>query len=77
MSTQYNSWELRTLGDCLRIKHGFAFKGKYFAKEGQYVVLTPRNFHESGGFKKDGKEKFYAGPVPDGYVLSQDDLIVG
>jgi type I restriction enzyme S subunit len=63
-------------GDLFKVKHGYAFKGKFFSDEGPYVVLTPGNFFEEGGFKSRDKEKRYDGEVPEGYVLSQGDLIV-
>lgn len=70
-------WERRKLGELLRIKHGYAFKGEYFSTSGPYIVLTPGNFHEEGGFHpKTGKEKFYTGTFPNEYILSKDALIV-
>lgn len=70
-------WRKRRLGEVLRIRHGFAFKGEYFSDSGQLILLTPGNFHEGGGFKpKDGAEKFYSGPVPDGFILKKDSLVV-
>jgi type I restriction enzyme S subunit len=65
------------LGDAIHIKHGFAFKGQHFVDEGELIVLTPGNFHEEGGFRvRLGKDRAYAGDVPDGYILNQGDLIV-
>jgi type I restriction enzyme S subunit len=59
------------------IKHGFPFKGEQFSSNGKYVVLTPGNFEESGGFRFDlAKAKFYAGEIPSGYICSKGDLIV-
>jgi type I restriction enzyme S subunit len=73
-----SGWRTFRLGDALEIKHGFAFKGEYFSSDdGPYVVLTPGNFRDEGGFKpKSGAEKFYNGPLPDGYVLSPGDIVV-
>jgi type I restriction enzyme S subunit len=72
-----STWTEVTLGQLVRIKHGFAFKGEYFGAAGTHVVLTPGNFHEDGGFRaKEGKEKWYFGPVPPDYVLSAGALIV-
>lgn len=73
-----SAWRTLRLGDALEIKHGFAFKGEYFSSEGgPYVVLTPGNFRDEGGFKpKSGAEKFYDGPVPNGYILSPGDIVV-
>lgn len=65
-----------TLGDCLRIKHGFAFKGDYIGTEDNGVVLvTPGNFEIGGGFKEK-KCKFFSGEYPADYVLHAGDLIV-
>ncbi len=61
----------------LHIKHGYAFKGEYFVPDGKYMVLTPGNFNEEGGFRvRDGKEKFYSGEIPEGYILKKGALIV-
>ena len=71
------TWSETTIGELVDIKHGFAFKSKYFADEGEYVVLTPGNCHTEGGFKNKGeKEKFYAGEFPDRFLLSRGDLLV-
>lgn len=39
------------LGEILSVKHGWAFKGEYFAEDGEQSILTPGNFFEKGGFK--------------------------
>lgn len=71
-----SEWPRVTIGDVAKIKHGFAFKGEYFTDEVQpNVLVTPGNFAIGGGFQK-GKSKFYAGPIPEDYVLSEGDLIV-
>ena len=42
------------------IKHGFAFDGEFFTNEGDYVLLTPGNFYERGGYRDRGeKQKYY------------------
>ena len=65
-----------TLGDCLRIKHGFAFKGDYIGTEDNGIVLvTPGNFEIGGGFKEK-KCKFFSGEYSPEYVLHAGDLIV-
>ncbi len=64
------------LGDYIKIKHGFAFKGNYISTEDNNVVLvTPGNFAIGGGFKEQ-KCKYFSGDYPDDYVLNEDDLIV-
>ncbi|MEZ4678194.1 MAG: restriction endonuclease subunit S [Caldilineaceae bacterium] len=68
---------LSKLSEYFDIKHGYAFKGEYFSDEGSYVLLTPGNFYEQGGFKPRGdKEKYYIGDIPESYILNQGDLIV-
>lgn len=65
------------LGDFLEVKHGFAFKSTFFGSSGDYIVLTPGNFLEKGGFKDKGTdEKWYSGPVPPEYVLRNGDVVV-
>lgn len=59
------------------MKHGFPFEGSKFQEHGKYIVLTPGNFYESGGFKRvRGKEKYYSDSFPDEYLCSKDDLVV-
>ena len=71
------SWHEVALGTAIRVKHGFAFKSQYFSDSGEFVVLTPGNFNEEGGFRlRPGKDRFYAGDIPEAYVLDEGDLIV-
>jgi len=70
-------WRECKLGDLLQIKHGYAFLGEHFATTGSHIVLTPGNFLDDGGFKEKGeKEKWYNGPIPEDYILSEGDVIV-
>jgi type I restriction enzyme S subunit len=70
-------YEEKALGDLIEIKHGFAFAGQYFAEEGPYILLTPGNFEEAGGFRRrDDKQKYYDGPVPQEFILKPGDLLV-
>ena len=39
------------------------------------VLLTPANFAIGGGFQ-NAKPKYYAGPIPDGFVLQAGDLVI-
>jgi type I restriction enzyme, S subunit len=69
-------WEVVSIGDEVHIKHGYAFEGQYFSPEtSDDILLTPGNFAIGGGFKGD-KFKYYSGPVPEEYVLREDDLLV-
>jgi len=63
------------LGDVCEIKHGYAFKGKFFSDEPtNYLLLTPGNFAIGGGFQE--KPKYYSGEILENYVLNKEDLIV-
>lgn len=71
------SWREITLGSAIHVKHGYAFKGEFFAGHGEYIVLTPGNFNEEGGFRiRPEKDRAYAGDIPEAYVLDESDLIV-
>lgn len=71
------SWAEVTVGKLVDIRHGFAFKGEHFANSGRYIVLTPGNCENVGGFRSRGnKEKWYSADVPDGYLLNEGDLLV-
>ena len=70
-------WPKAKLADFFRVKHGFAFKSEFFDTAGPYALLTPGNFHETGGFRERGeKQPYYTGDVPPAFILSEDDLIV-
>jgi type I restriction enzyme, S subunit len=71
------SWREIQLGEAIHVKHGFAFKGKHFSDDGTYVMLTPGNFNEEGGFRlRPGKDRFYTGNIPEDYILNEGDLII-
>lgn len=71
------SWTKRKLGEFISIKHGWAFKGEYFAEDGKYLLLTPGNAHETGGLKlRPGKEKFYTGEFPADFLMKSGDMLV-
>ena len=71
------NWQEIALGDCFTIKHGFSFKSQYFGDSGEHIVLTPGNFHESGGFRsRPGKDRFYTIEPPDDFLLRPDDLVI-
>lgn len=71
------TWESIELGDVLSVKHGWAFKSQYFESEGPFVVVTPGNFFEKGGFRhRPGKDRSYSGEFSNDYLLEEDDLII-
>jgi type I restriction enzyme S subunit len=70
-------WRETTMGELLTVEHGFAFKGEHFSETGDLVVLTPGNFHETGGFRaRPDKDRFYLGKFPDRYLLNPNCLVV-
>lgn len=70
-------WVEKTFADLCDIKHGYPFEGEFFASEGDYVLLTPGNFHEEGGYRDRGeKQKYYTGEIPRDYVLKEGDMLV-
>jgi type I restriction enzyme S subunit len=71
------AWSEIRLGEVIKIKHGFAFKGKHFSDHGDYILLTPGNVYPKGGLKLKGdKETYYDGDFPREYVLKKGDLVV-
>lgn len=73
-----SDWPISNLKGKIRIKHGFPFKSEFFSdEETDFIVLTPGNFYEEGGFKRQaGKEKFYTGEIPEEYLHKAGDLII-
>ena len=68
---------LQKLRGKLHVKHGWSFKGEHFADAGDYILLTPGNFQDGGGFKFDPeKAKYYAGEFPEEYLCAKGDLVV-
>lgn len=76
-SQKGDGWVEKPLSDLCDIKHGYAFEGEFFSNRGDYVLLTPGNFYERGGYRDRGeKQKYYTGEIPRDYVLSEGDLLV-
>jgi type I restriction enzyme S subunit len=71
-------WDVKKLKDLIDIKHGYAFKSEFFDYEGEFILLTPGNFLEQGGFRDQGiKQKFYTtSDFPKNYILKQNDLLI-
>ncbi len=70
-------WRKCRLGNLFQIKHGYAFKSEYFSNNGPYILLTPGNFYEEGGFRlKGNQEKYYTGDFPLEYILKRGDLLI-
>jgi type I restriction enzyme S subunit len=70
-------WLSKPLAELCEIKHGFAFKSESFRPSGDYVLLTPGNFYEHGGYRDRGeKQKYYEGEFPKDFLLNAGDLLV-
>jgi type I restriction enzyme S subunit len=70
-------WREMTLGDVLKVHHGYAFKGEHFSDDGPDVLLTPKNFRAAGGLDTSpGRCKRYSGPVDSRFVLKADDIVL-
>jgi type I restriction enzyme S subunit len=70
-------WVKRPFSQLCDIKHGYAFEGEFFSDAGDYVLLTPGNFYEEGGYRDRGeKQRYYSGEIPRDYVLNCGDLLV-
>jgi type I restriction enzyme S subunit len=71
------TWTRTTLGEFFRLKHGFAFKGEFFANSGPYILLTPGNFRADGGLEARGdREKYYVGDFPKEFLLNEGEVLV-
>jgi hypothetical protein len=73
-----SSWKWVRLGDIANIKHGFAFSSESFTTAPtQYVLTTPGNFYESGGFRDRGANtKYFRGEIPPAFIFNTGDLII-
>ena len=70
-------WLETPLASLCEVKHGYAFEGEFFTQEGEYVLLTPGSFYESGGYRERGsKTKYFIGPIPADYILDENALLV-
>ena len=72
------SWTWLRLGDISDLKHGYAFSSDFFTSEPMpFVLTTPGNFHEKGGFRdRESKRKYYSGPVDPEFIFKPGDLII-
>jgi len=69
-------WKKVKVGEYIKVKHGYAFKGKYITnEETDTILVTPGNFKIGGGFKSS-KFKYYNSEYPEEYVLTEGDIVV-
>jgi type I restriction enzyme S subunit len=72
------SWMWRRLGDIAILKHGYAFSSDFFTSQpAPFVLTTPGNFYEKGGFRdRESKRKYFSGPVDPAFIFKPGDLII-
>jgi len=59
-------WDVKTLGEVIKIVGGFGFKSIYFSDKGP-ILLTPGNFKLNGGLYFNQQNiKRYSGPYSTG-----------
>jgi len=70
-------WEEFPLKALFALKHGYPFDSEEFSDSGKYVLMTPGNFNERGGFRSKNQEKFYVGnDIPQDFILKRGQLLV-
>jgi len=72
-----SEWKEYKLGEFIKVKHGFAFKGEYITTEETHnILVTPGNFHIGGGFKDDKFKYYNNDEFPSEYILKGGDIVV-
>ena len=70
-------WEEYPLKALFGLKHGYAFDSTEFSDSGEFILMTPGNFNECGGFRHKIPEKFYTGTdIPKDFILKSGQLLV-
>jgi type I restriction enzyme S subunit len=70
-------WEEYPLKALFGLKHGYAFDSTKFSDSGKFILMTPGNFNERGGFRHKIPEKFYTGTdIPKDFILKSGQLLV-
>ena len=70
-------WKEYKLGNFIKVKHGFAFKGNYIVPdETDKILVTPGNFHIGGGFTSDKYQYYKSEDFPQDYILKSGDIVV-
>ena len=69
-------WKACRLGNFIKIKHGYAFKGTGITTQPtKHILVTPGNFNIGGGFKTT-KFKYFNGSYPKEYILGSGVIVV-
>ena len=70
-------WSYQPLSEIIELKNGFAFKSEFFVDQNNLVVITPGNFHKERRLYFNSRNTtFYDGPIPEGFVLENGDLLI-
>jgi type I restriction enzyme, S subunit len=70
-------WRNFRLKALFALKHGYAFDGRQFSEEGEYALMTPGNFIETGGFRRKDPEKYYVGSdMPSEFILQGGEMLI-
>jgi type I restriction enzyme S subunit len=70
-------WRNFRLKALFALKHGYAFDGSQFSEEGEYALMTPGNFIETGGFRRKDPEKYYVGSdMPSDFILQGGEMLI-
>lgn len=69
------NWQDIQLGEAIHVKHGFAFKGEFFASSGDYMVLTPGNFFEREGFVSERARNVFTQTIFQKHTFSLQKIL--
>ena len=75
----HDEWREVSLGDVLKIKHGWPFKSDLFSEElaGRPIVVSIGNYRYTGGFRFDSTAtKEYRGSYPKEFELAPGDILL-
>ena len=73
MSIAAENWTPTLLGDVLRFQAGFPFESRWFTSE----RVTGGRLVRNRDLRANDQVIYYSGPVPDGYSISNGDVLVG
>jgi type I restriction enzyme S subunit len=72
-------WQDYSVGDLVKIKHGWSFKGELFSDvlTGRPIVVNIGNFNYTGGFRFEStRTREYVGNYPKEYELAPNDILL-
>lgn len=75
----FSDWQFVSLGEIIKIKHGWSFKGEFFNEQltGRPIVVNIGNFEYTGGFRFDTTMvREYRSNYPLEYELIPGDILL-